>query len=79
MIHSFYSEFGVLEEEIEEKSDLWATHGFVSLTHSQSSQTLKGAGSFHIRCKTKKDLGAMAVLGFREQPKVTHNFVTHKN
>ena len=33
MIHNFYSEFGLLEEEIEEKSDLWATHGFVSKTH----------------------------------------------
>jgi len=30
MIHNFYSEFGLLEEEIEEKSDLWATHGFPS-------------------------------------------------
>ena len=37
MIHSFYSEFAVLEEE----SDLWASHGFVSVTHSQPSQTLK--------------------------------------
>ena len=30
MIHNFYSEFGLLDQQIEEKSDLWAAHGFVS-------------------------------------------------
>ena len=48
-IHSFYSEFAVLEEEIREKSDLWATHGFVSVTHSQPSQTLKFTHKFTIQ------------------------------
>jgi len=30
MIHNFYSEFGLRDQQIEEKSDLWATHGFPS-------------------------------------------------
>ena len=44
MIHNFYSEYAVLVEE----SDLWATHGFVSVTHSQPTQTLKFTHSLNL-------------------------------
>ena len=39
----------------------------------------KGAGSFHIHRKTMKELGALAVLGVREQPNLAQNLVTHRN
>ena len=34
---------------------------------------LKGAGSFHIHRKTKKELCTLAVLGVREQPNLAQN------
>ena len=39
----------------------------------------KGAGSFHIHRKTMKELGALAVLGVREQPNLAQNLVTHRH
>ena len=54
MIHSFYSEFGVLEEEIEEKSDLWATHGFVSLPIHNHHKPWKGLAPFTYAVKLRK-------------------------
>ena len=39
----------------------------------------KGAGSFHIYRKTMKELGALAVLGVREQPNSAQNWVTHRH
>ena len=47
-------------------------------THVQV-QTIKGAGSFHIQCKTMKELGALAVLGIRERPNLAQNLVTHRH
>ena len=41
--------------------------------------TSKGAGSFHIHCKTMKDLWILAVLGVREQPNLAHNLVTYRH
>ena len=41
--------------------------------------TPKGAGSFHIHRKTMKELGALAVLGVREQPNLAQNLVTHRH
>ena len=40
---------------------------------------LKGAGSFHTTRKTMKELGALAVLGVREQPNLAQNLVTHRH
>ena len=45
----------------------------------KSSERLKGAGSFHIHRKTMKELGALAVLGVREQPNLAQNLVTHRH
>ena len=39
----------------------------------------KGAGSFHIHRKTMKELGALAVLGVREQPNLAQNLFTHRH
>ena len=39
----------------------------------------KGSGSFHIHRKTMKELGALAVLGVREQPNLAQNLVTHRH
>ena len=39
----------------------------------------KGAGSFHTHRKTMKELGALAVLGVREQPNLAQNLVTHRH
>ena len=45
----------------------------------EHARLLKGAGSFHIHRKTMKELGALAVLGVREQPNFAQNLVTHRH
>ena len=39
----------------------------------------KGAGSFHTHRKSMKELGALAILGVREQPNLAQNLVTHRH
>ena len=47
--------------------------------NTQILKIAKGAGSFHIHLKTMKELGALAVLGVREQPNLAQNLVTHRH
>ena len=49
------------------------------LLELSTTATNKGAGSFHIHCKIMKELGALAVLGIREQPNLAQNLVTHRH
>ena len=57
---------------------LWI-NTYTPLWHNMVPFGDKGAGSFHIHRKTMKELGALAVLGVREQPNLAQNLVTHRH
>ena len=54
-------------------------HAMFVADNTQNNDCSKGAGSFHTHRKTMKELGALAVLGVREQPNLAQNLVTHRH
>ena len=71
--------FAIIQIKLRQKST--NHYSTISLTKLSMDWTriYKGAGSFHIHRKTMKDLGILAVLGVREQPKLARNLVTHRH
>ena len=52
---------------------------FAPLAQKKITVFAQRDGSFHIHCKTVKELGALAVLGIRERRNLAQNLVTHRH